>query len=471
MTDVRRGLPGVDVALASHPFRALLARYPRTAIVDALRAVLSDLRAGSEQASWEPRDGERMMAFLSQRIGDRLGEQLSPSLRRVINATGVILHTNLGRAPLSEAARAAAMEAATGYTNLEYSLDRGRRGSRYDHCRAHLCAMTGAEDALVVNNAAAALILALNTLALARDVVVSRGELIEIGGGFRIPEIVERAGTRLLEVGTTNRTRLSDYATALERGDVRALLKVHRSNFRVTGFTEEVGVEAMVDLARGPGLPVIYDVGSGLMADLGGTGLPQEPTLAEAVASGAQVVVASGDKLLGGPQAGIILGSAGTLEALRKNPLTRALRVDKLILAALEATLLAYRLEREDEIPVLSMLRADPQSLLARAERLTSALAELGFDARVEDGASMVGGGTLPDAELPGPVVAVALEGVTASELTTELRKAPTPVIVRVRDQRCLIDPRTVLPDEERVLLSSFEHTRHMGANGRTPRV
>lgn len=458
MTDLRRSLPGVDVALASEPFRELAGNVSRDLVVDALRSVLEEIREAPDTTPWEAGNDASMMNHLAARVRSAIADRLRPSLRSVINATGVILHTNLGRAPLSESARGAAARMAAGYTNLEYSLEDGRRGSRYDHCREHLRALTGADDALVVNNAAAGLVLSLNSLAAHREVVVSRGELIEIGGGFRIPEMVERAGTRLREVGTTNRTRLADYAAALETGDVAALLKVHRSNFRVTGFTEEVGVEAMVDLARGPGLPVIYDVGSGLMADLGETGLPSEPTLAQAVATGAQAVVASGDKLLGGPQAGIVLGSASVIASLRKNPLTRALRVDKLTLAALEATLLAYRAGREGEIPVLAMLRADPGHLRGRATTVASSLQALGFAAAVQEDASMVGGGTLPDATLPGPVVAVALDGVGAADLARRLRDAPVPVVARVSDGRVLVDLRTVAADEERDLLQSFEH-------------
>lgn len=457
MKDLRRSLPGVDVALASPVFASVLETHGRDLVVDALRTVLAHLRAEPGGATWSAGDEGAMMHDLAARVRSAIEERLRPSLRAVINATGVVLHTNLGRAPLSQAARDAAARAGGGYTNLEYSLADGRRGSRYDHCRNHLCALTGAEDALVVNNAAAGLILSLNTLANGREVVVSRGELIEIGGGFRIPEMVERAGTRLREVGTTNRTRLSDYASALETGDVAALLKVHRSNFRVTGFTEEASVEAMVDLARGPGVPVIYDVGSGLIADLADTGLPREPTLAQAVATGAQVVVASGDKLLGGPQSGIVLGSATVVARLRKNPLTRALRVDKLILAALEATLLAYRAGREREIPALAMLRADADLLRDRAVAIAAALAALGFDVSVMDDASMVGGGTLPDASLPGPVVSVRLAGASAAELSRLLRSAPVPVVARVSQERLLVDCRTVPAAQEQDLLTAFE--------------
>ena len=451
MTDPRRLLPGVDQALASAEFEPLLDRAPRALVTECLRDALQRLRS-ADRPEWE--DADQVLGLLARAVAAAVDRALAPSLRPVLNATGVILHTNLGRAPLSRRALEAVGRLGGGYTNLEYSLAAGRRGSRYDHCRDHLVALTGAEDALVVNNAAAALVLCLNDVAAGRGVVVSRGELIEIGGGFRIPEMVERAGTRLVEVGTTNRTRLADYAAALEDPGVAALLKVHRSNFRVRGFTEEVGVEALVDLARGPGLPVIHDLGSGLMAPL--DGLPPEPSLAEAVAAGADLVVASGDKLLGGPQAGLILGRAERVAALRRNPLTRALRVDKLILAALEATLLAYREETAEEIPVLAMLRVDAEALAERTRALGEAARTLGYEAVVVPGASTVGGGTLPDAEIPGPVLAVTLLGVSAHHLSARMRRASPPIVTRIQDDRVRIDLRTVAPESEQDLLQGL---------------
>jgi len=386
--------------------------------VQAARAVLAqardEIRAGSD-----PGD-------LAARLRDELVSARAPRLRRVINATGVIAHTNLGRAPLSEEALARVREAARGYSNLEYDLTAGTRGSRQDHVASILRHLTGADAALVVNNNAAAVLLALAALAEGRDVLVSRGELIEIGDGFRIPDVLARSGARLREVGTTNRTRASDYENAIT-DETGLLLRVHQSNFRVVGFTEQPRVEELAAVARRHALPLVDDLGSGALVDVG-----DEPTARKALAAGADLVCFSADKLLGGPQAGIVIGRADFVERLRRHPLQRALRADKLTLAALEGTLALY-LDAPERIPVLRMLREDAASVRARAERLAGLVG-----GEVEATVARAGGGALPLAELPSFACAVE------EELATKLREADPPVIVVVRDGRTLLDCRTL---------------------------
>ncbi len=447
MSDPRRAIPSVDSLLASAELHALLSRYPRSRVLDAAREAIAAVRARVERgdavgdltsAAAYARDAERLLA-----AGD------VPSLRRVINATGVVLHTNLGRAPLAANAVDAMLAAARDYTNLEYDLDEGERGSRYVHCASLLRELTGAEGALVVNNAAAALVLALKTVARGAGVVVSRGELVEIGGGFRIPEIMERSAARLVEVGATNRTRLRDYEAALEDASVRAVLKVHRSNFRITGFTEESSVAELAGLARKRGVPLLYDLGSGLMFDAADFGLPVEPTPRDALAAGADLVMFSGDKLLGGPQSGILLGSAALVAEMRSNPLCRALRVDKVTLAGLEATLRLYRdpVRARAEVPTLRMLAADRAQLADRAQRLAEELTHAGVRCRVVDAAGAVGGGTFPEVELPS--CAIELEAARADALARALRGGDPPVIGRIVRDRLGLDVRTVLPGQE----------------------
>jgi L-seryl-tRNA(Ser) seleniumtransferase len=366
----------------------------------------------------------------------RAKERLAPSLRRVLNGTGVAIHTNLGRVPLSGPAIAAVHEAARGYSNLEMDMDSGRRGSREDHVRGLLRELTGAEDALVVNNGAAAVLLAVAALARGR-VVVSRGQLVEIGGGFRIPEIVAQAGAELVEVGTTNRTRLEDYARALAEGDV--VLRVHQSNFRTVGFVEEVEIERLCSI----GFSVIDDLGSGaLLADM--EPLAEEPLVRRSLVAGAALVCFSGDKLLGGPQAGVIAGRSEAVQACRRHPLARAMRIGRLPLAALEATLALYRdPERaKREIPVLGMLCLDPQTLTARARRLAQ-----GSGGTIVDAVARVGGGALPLLELRGPAVALDHER-GPDVLAAALRGGDPPLVARIADGRVLVDPRTLAEEE-----------------------
>ncbi len=447
MTDPRRKIPAVDALLADPAFATLVERHGRAAVLRGVRSVLSELR-GRISAGEDPGEVERP-ALHAERVEAWLAGEGVPSLRPLVNATGVVLHTNLGRAPLAESALEAMRIAARGYTNLEYDLALGGRGSRYDHCRDLLVELTGAEDALVVNNNAAALMLALNTLARDAGVVVSRGELVEIGGGFRIPEILERSGARLVEVGSTNRTRASDYSEAVVREGASAILKVHRSNFRMTGFTEEVALEALAVVAGAGGLPLVYDLGSGLLADPASLGLPHEPRAPEALAAGADLVVISGDKLLGGPQAGVVLGRERLVGLLRRNPLTRALRVDKVTLAGLEATLRLYRdpARAVAEIPTLRMLSESQEVLERRARATADRLAGAGCGARVERGEGAVGGGTYPGLQLASWTV--RLETDDADRTAAALRGGTPPVIGRIVDDGVVLDMRTVSPEEE----------------------
>jgi len=378
-------------------------------------------------------------------VADAVAQTNTPSLRRVINATGVVLHTNLGRAPLAQAAVDAIVRVAQGFSNLEYDLEAGARGSRYVHCSELLRELTGAEDALVVNNGAAALVLVLNTVADAREAIVSRGELVEIGGSFRVPDIMRKSGARLIEVGTTNRTHADDYERAVS-AETGAILKVHRSNFALAGFVAEASVAALSSLGTPRGIPVIHDLGSGLLISLAAYGLDGEPTAREALRAGATVVTMSGDKLLGGPQAGIILGSRQVLDRVRKNPLTRSYRVDKLTLAALEATLALYRdpARAVREIPVLTQLTEPVATLLDRAARFRSTL----DDPRVEvvETKASVGGGAFPTAEIPSAGIAISGR---ADAVEKRLRHNDPPIIGRIADGRVILDLRTIAPSED----------------------
>jgi L-seryl-tRNA(Ser) seleniumtransferase len=453
MTDPRRRLPGVDVLLESDPFRSLLCNHPRRRVVAAARDVLDLARRRLQE------DASALVSVefvdLAQMAVGLLEDWAHPSLRRVINATGVVLHTNLGRAPLSRAAREAMARAGEGYSNLEFDLDGGTRGTRYVHCVELLREITGADDALVVNNNAAAVVLALNTMAQSREVLVSRGELVEIGGGFRIPDMISRSGARLREVGTTNRTRLEDYRKAGEEGSAGAILKVHRSNFRISGFTEEAGLEELADLARDLGVLLFHDLGSGLLAEPSALGLPEEPRAPESLKKGAHAVAISGDKLLGGPQAGILLGQAALMAEMRRNPLTRAFRVDKVTLAGLEATLRHY-LEPDEalrEIPVLRMIGLPPEILEARTKRAAEALAGPGIEVQIREDVGVVGGGTYPGVQLPGWTLRVRVPGIGSRHLAQGLRTGDAPIVARVDSEDLVLDLRTVEPEDDATVI------------------
>lgn len=458
MTDPRSRIPGLDRLLLDEGVRPLLAQFPRPRVAEALRGALDAARTGLARGEWphDPADEGPYVACAAA----QLEADAHPSLKRVVNATGVVLHTNLGRAPLAPEARAAMVEVATAYSNLEFDLDEGRRGSRYDHCRDLVREQTGAEDAVVVNNCAAALVLVLNTLAGGRGVVVSRGELVEIGGGFRIPDMLGRAGCSLREVGSTNRTRVGDYAAALDEGGIGAVLKVHRSNFRITGFTESVDIEELVGIASEAGVPLVHDVGSGLLLEPDTLGLPHEPTAARSIAGGADIVVFSGDKLLGGPQAGVVAGRREWVEAVRHNPLCRAMRVDKATLAALEATLRLYRdpATVRERVPVLRMLTLPLERLEQRAARMVGAIAALPGvgEVTVADSIGRVGGGTYPDHELPARVVRLSVAEGGVEGVAARLRRGRPAVVGRVVDDALLLDPRTMDPSEDAVVVEAL---------------
>jgi len=456
MTDPRRALPGVDALLGSSEFQPLLAGHPRVRVLTATREILEGVRREVGKG------GDGLVPDGAGEFADRVGDLLElwdrPSLRSVINATGVVLHTNLGRAPLSEAAREAMARAGAGYSNLEFDLEVGERGSRYVHCVDLLREITGAPEALVVNNNAAAVVLALSTFAQGREVMVSRGELVEIGGGFRIPDMLSRSGAILREVGTTNRTRISDYREAAEEGKVSAILKVHQSNFRISGFTEEASIEELGELAREQGLFLFHDLGSGLLADPEALGLPAEPRAPESLRKGAHAVAISGDKLLGGPQAGILLGDREIIGDMRRNPLTRAFRVDKVTLAGLEATLRHY-LDPEEalrEIPTLRMLSIPPEELEARTLAVAGGLRDLPVEVRVEEGVGVVGGGTYPGVELPGWTLRIRVPGVSSEELARRLRTGDPPMVGRREDDDLVLDLRTVEPGAEESVVSAL---------------
>ncbi len=445
MNDPRRSIPSVELLLETGEFEALLLAHPRSLVVAQLRDEMARVRRDVADGALAPEDVESVAPY-ADAVRRRLAAVLTPSLRPVINGTGVVLHTNLGRAPLAASA-VEAMAGAQGYTNLEYDVDAGTRGSRYDHCSELLCELTGAEDALVVNNGAGALVLALSTEARGRHALVSRGELVEIGGGFRIPEVMESSGALLFEVGSTNRTRIEDYREAMAQGDVALILKVHRSNFRITGFTEEADLRDLALLGKEHGVGVVHDLGSGLMVDAAQLGLPEEPRPTDSLAAGVEVVAFSGDKLLGGPQAGILVGKKDRIARMRRNPLCRALRVDKTTLLALEATLRLYREPARAlrEIPTLAMLSADQETLRKRADTLAAELTTKGVVVDVAELSSVVGGGTFPAVELPSFGLRVQPGAGGAEELARAARSALPPLIGRVDDGTLLIDLRTVL--------------------------
>jgi L-seryl-tRNA(Ser) seleniumtransferase len=444
----------VDEILSNPQIADLLRTYPRTVVVDAVRNGLKRLRQQLLDKKELTDLEEEFFSFehLYSLFRKEIDLQVQPRLRHLINATGVVIHTNLGRSPLHPSALKHMIDIAKNYSNLEYDLDRGERGNRYTHVEGILCRLSGAESALVVNNNAGAVLLVLNTIAEGREVIVSRGELVEIGGAFRIPDVMRHSGASLREVGTTNRTYLSDYQKAIG-SQTALLLKVHTSNFRVMGFTSDVSLQELVQLGRQHDLPVMNDLGSGCFVDLSQYGLEKEPTVQEAIKTGGDVVTFSGDKLLGGPQAGIILGKKNLLDLIKINPLTRALRIDKLTLAALESTLLLYLDEKRamEEIPTLRMLSLDTGNLKRRGRRLLrrlSGMVDKGTQLTLREDVSQVGGGALPLQELPTMVLAVKPLDLSVNELEENLRKGEPPIISRISKDELILDMRTVLDEE-----------------------
>ncbi|MDO9558898.1 MAG: L-seryl-tRNA(Sec) selenium transferase [Syntrophales bacterium] len=463
--ELLKHLPKIDDVLLVLEKQGLFERTAKEIVKEVGRAVVGDLRehilSGKEDLT------EWRMPLIEQ-VADRVRGRAKllhqPRLRRVVNATGIILHTNLGRSPLCPQAVAAIVEVSRGYSNLEFDLQQGRRGLRYDHVQGILCTLTGAEDALVVNNNAAAVLLVLNTLAAGREAIVSRGELIEIGGEFRIPEVMEKSGARLREVGATNRTHLKDYEKAIS-GETGLILKVHTSNYKIVGFTEEIALPALVALGKKHGVPVMDDLGSGCLIDLNRYGLEREPTVADTLLTGVDVVTFSGDKLLGGPQAGIILGKREILRKIKNNPLNRALRIDKLTLAALEATLIQY-LNPETALSEIRTLRAlvAPASAMAQmARRLLGGLRRLnlaGFTFSLQKGVSLAGGGSLPTQEIPTALISVRSASLPVNKIEERLRQLDVPIIARIVDDALLLDLRTIAEEEFALIKKGFQTFR-----------
>jgi len=453
-------LPKIDEILLILEKENVFDKAPRDFIVKTCRAVVGKMR---ENILTAPKK-DKHSAFIptAEKAANEVKEKIEGlraySLRRVVNATGIILHTNLGRAPLCEEALEKVVEISRGYSNLEFDLSEGKRGLRYDHVREILCALTGAEDAMVVNNNAAAVLLVLNTLSEGKEAIVSRGELIEIGGEFRIPEVMEKSGAILREVGTTNRTHFPDYEKAVGE-NTGLILKVHTSNFRIAGFTEDVELSALAELGKRTGIPVMNDLGSGCFVELDRYGFEKEPTVQGALKAGTDVVTFSGDKLLGGPQAGIVLGRKDILEKVKKNPLNRALRIDKLTLATLEATMKHY-LNMEEAISSIKGLRSLTESMVTVEKRARKLLRILkrssfeGFSFSLKKGYSMAGGGSLPTQEIPTVLVAIDSPRLSASRLGEKLRYLEIPVIARISEEEVLFDLRTI-DETEFVLIES----------------
>jgi L-seryl-tRNA(Ser) seleniumtransferase len=443
MSDARRRLPSIGALLEMPGISDLALDAPRSVVTAAARAVVDEVRAGTRKTPAD--DAEWTTA-----IGERFHVLMRPSLRPIFNATGVVLHTNLGRAPLPRVAMEAIRVAASGYSNLEYDLDGGQRGSRYVHCVSLLRELTGAEDAIVVNNGAAAMLLTLTSMCEGREAIVSRGELVEIGGSFRIPDIMARSGAKLVEVGTTNRTHFEDYQNAITP-NTAALVKVHRSNFVIEGFVTEVSVRDLAPLAAMHGIPVLHDLGSGLLIPLDELGLGGEPTAGEALREGASVVVMSGDKLLGGPQAGIIIGTAQQIGRFKKHPLARSVRVDKLTIAALEAVLSLYRDRPRAmrEIPTLALLGVPVPDLRRRATAVRERLQAAGINAESIDTTTEVGAGAFPTRQLPSAGLAIVGRDI---DVERKLRAGDPPVISRIMDGRVILDLRSVPASDDQAL-------------------
>jgi L-seryl-tRNA(Ser) seleniumtransferase len=440
-----RSLPSVDKILSDERVVRCEEAYSRPAVLQVTREYL-------DEARMRLKDGESALSFddIVTSICTRISSIASPSLRPVINATGVILHTNLGRAPMSEETARAMAEASIGYANLEIDLDDGKRGSRQVHVESLLRRLTGAEAALVVNNNASAVLLALSALAKRKEVIVSRGQAVEIGGGFRIPDVMRQSGAKLVEVGTTNRTYLSDYESAIT-SHTAALLRVHSSNFKVVGFTEAVEIGDLVGLGKRHGIPVLDDIGSGCLIDTTKFGLEYEPLVQDSVKAGVDLVMFSGDKLLGGPQAGIVVGREELVAKLRKHPLARAVRIDKVRLAGLSATLLHYvKGEAESKLPVWQMISMPVEHIENRARKWVNALGEC---ASIIEGQSMIGGGSIPGGTIPTRLVCVSFNG-GIKELADKLRKGSPSIIGRVENNKLLLDPRTVLLEEGEFIIS-----------------
>lgn len=465
-SELFRELPSVDELLHASQFALVVKEHGTTAVTDAIRSVLARLREEISSGLLD-RDGLRLaLEGLNGAIEAQLRGFLSYSLRPVINATGVILHTNLGRAPLGDLALSHVREAALSYSNLEFDLEAGERGKRDVHvdrlfrkllvdARSTGDATSAIASTIVVNNNAAAVLLALNSLAEGGEVVVSRGELVEIGGSFRIPDVMAKSGATLHEIGTTNRTRIADYEEAINE-KTRLMLRVHRSNFEITGFTEQPSVPELAALAQQRGIPLMEDLGSGALVDLEQFGIRGEPNVLDSLRAGVDVVTYSGDKLLGGPQAGLLSGRPDLIARMRANSLFRALRVDKLTYAALESTLLAYVKREYDAIPTLKMMSLTKEEIGIRAESIANSARSSNVKLEIIDGESVIGGGAAPSSVLPTRLLAVSCVGVSADELSGRLRKSDPPIIARVEEGRVLLDLRTVFPSQDQLIVKAL---------------
>jgi L-seryl-tRNA(Ser) seleniumtransferase len=464
--ELYRKLPSVDELVRTSALRILAEREGQSAVTDAARTVLARLRGEIAAGTIEEKTIDVALTGLAVAVERHVRQALRYSLRQAINATGVILHTNLGRAPISRAALEHMLEVATGYSNLEFDFETGERGKRdvhvdplfrkiYEGVPDEFSSGTPEVSTIVVNNNAAAVLIALNTLAEGGEAIVSRGELVEIGSSFRIPDVMAKSGAVLREVGTTNRTRITDYERAIS-DKTRLLLRVHRSNFQITGFTEQPTLAQLSDLAKARGIPLMEDLGSGAVFDLRAIGIQGEPGVLDSLTAGVNIVTYSGDKLLGGPQAGLISGQRDLIARIRSNPLFRALRVDKLTYAVLEATLLAYVKQDHDAIPALRMMRLTKQAIAERAENLVVKLQGTRLHVELTRGESVIGGGAAPSASLPTRLIAITSLGLTADELSAKLRACDPPIIARVEDGRVLLDLRTVFPEQDELVAAAL---------------
>lgn len=459
LENIYQWIPAVDELLLAPQIKKING-VPRIIILDCIRGVLGGYRRSLNKTKDQYLNPGELKDAIIKDVLAEINNKAKPSLRPVINATGIVLHTNLGRAVLSEAACQAIDFVAAGYCNLELNLDSGERGSRYAHVEELILRLTEAESCLVVNNNAAAVLLALDTLAKGKETIVSRGELVEIGGAFRIPDVMERSGSRLVEVGTTNKTYIEDYEKEI-KAETGLLLKVHTSNYRIIGFTQEPVLKDLVELGHKKDIPVMEDLGSGCLFDLKAFGIGDEPTVQQVVASGVDVVTFSGDKLLGGPQAGIIVGKEKYISLMKRNPLNRALRIDKMTVAALEATLRSY-LEPESvqrEIPTLEMLTRPLKTLQEQANTLKEMLTKnsiAAVEVTIEEGVSQVGGGSLPGIMLPTFLVTIKLDHQKVDQFAAALRLGTPAVLTYIRDNKVIIDPRTVLPSQYQQLVSAI---------------
>mgnify|MGYP004513180905 FL=1 len=454
-----RSIPKVDVLLENQAIQEMIERYSRDSVMEAIRAEMDNLRAFIGGCDEEDKAQEQI-ALLVSHIGDAVEKMHTPNMKKVINGTGTILHTNLGRAPISREHMKKAFDIVTGYSNLEYNLEEGRRGERYSHFEKLLCKITGAEAAMAVNNNASSVLLILSSLAKGGEVIVSRGELIEIGGKFRIPDVMTQSGAMLVEVGTTNKTHVSDYEENITE-ETKALLKVHTSNYKIVGFTESVGIDELMPIAKEHDIPVIEDLGSGVLIDLSQYGLTYEPTVQESVAKGADVVCFSGDKLFGGPQAGIIVGKKKYIDMMKKNQLTRALRIDKFTAAALELVLQEYLSEEQavQHIPVLRMITESLDEVARRARSLARTIRSTDIPAKVDvvSCESQIGGGSLPMERIPSMAVAIRPKHESVAALEDQMRHLTVPMIPRTVNDTIMLDVRTVETEDFKLIAAELQ--------------